>query len=69
MRQDYCYDPTAMVNLGGSGCKPSHKCKMCQGDCDRDTDCAAGLKCFQRNGMQQVHGCTKGGKHDVKGYE
>ena len=68
-RQDYCYDPTALHNLGVTGCTPRHKCKICQGDCDKDIDCAIGLKCFQRNGKQQIHGCSKGGKGDTKGYE
>lgn len=29
----------------------------CLGDCDRDSDCAVGLECFQRNGIQSVPGC------------
>lgn len=24
--------------------------KQCEGDCDRDSDCGPGLRCFQRNG-------------------
>ena len=47
------------VNLGGSGCSSSNKCSECQGDCDRDTDCEDGLKCFQRNTNGPVPtGCT-----------
>jgi hypothetical protein len=30
----------------------------CEGDCDRDSDCASGLKCFQRTGSETVPGCT-----------
>lgn len=30
----------------------------CEGDCDRDSDCARGLVCFQRTGRQAVPGCT-----------
>jgi hypothetical protein len=66
---DYCYSQTTLFNRGVSGCTPTHKCKICQGDCDKDIDCMPGLKCFQRNGMQQIHGCSKGGKGDTKGYE
>jgi hypothetical protein len=31
--------------------------KECQADCDADTDCAPGLKCFQRSGNEKVPGC------------
>ena len=30
---------------------------VCEGDCDRDSDCAEGLKCFQRDGYTEVPGC------------
>jgi hypothetical protein len=30
----------------------------CRGDCDRDSDCAAGLKCLQRSNGENVPGCT-----------
>ncbi len=33
-------------------------CEECTGDCDEDGDCAAGLKCFQRSGGEEVPGCT-----------
>ena len=29
----------------------------CQGDCDADSDCGKGLKCFQRDGFTPVPGC------------
>jgi hypothetical protein len=32
----------------------------CEGDCDRDTECKTGLKCFQRTGLQAVPGCSGG---------
>ena len=31
--------------------------QACIGECDRDTDCAAGLKCFQRAGGEDIPGC------------
>ncbi len=37
---------------------------MCQGDCDRDSDCASGLRCFQRSGYTAVPGCTGSGSKD-----
>merc|ERR1711981_1101530 len=63
---DYCAKPfpkgsTTLVDLGVS----AHllgKLNQCQGDCDGDANCAAGLKCFQRNGRTAVPGCKAGGK-------
>jgi predicted DNA-binding transcriptional regulator len=67
---DFCYDATAGTNMGlvhhnlvvkgWSGCKTTAPCAMCEGDCDNDKECTAPLKCFQRNGMQKVPGCTAG---------
>ena len=55
-----------LMNSGGSGCTPSAKCSQCEGDCDRDGDCSAGLRCFQRQSSSiQVPGCDKGGSGDV----
>ena len=39
-------------------------CPVCEGDCDRDSDCGDGLRCFQRDGYTQVPGCKGTGKHD-----
>ena len=39
---------------------------LCEGDCDTDDDCRDGLKCFQRNGGDEVPGCT-GGKDNGSG--
>ena len=41
------------------------KMENCWGDCDSDSHCASGLKCFQRNGMTSVPGCNWGGSGDV----
>merc|ERR1711981_180116 len=72
---DYCIQrsavppgSTTMVNLGGSSDKLG-KLNQCQGDCDKDSNCAAGLKCFQRNGKGPIPGCKAGGKGDVRGYD
>merc|ERR1711981_1038230 len=66
---DYCYkqtsSPNALVNLGWSA-HTLGKLNQCQGDCDNDSHCAAGLKCFQRNGKTAVPGCKSGGAGDVK---
>lgn len=48
---DYCHDPNradlvfADINKNGNG---AGGLSECQGDCDKDSDCASGLKCFQR---------------------
>ena len=34
------------------------KCNRCEGDCDSDSDCKAGLYCFQRNATEPVPGCS-----------
>ncbi|GKY96987.1 hypothetical protein MPSEU_000657600 [Mayamaea pseudoterrestris] len=36
---------------------------VCQGDCDSDSECATGLKCFQRSGTQAVPGCSGASKY------
>jgi hypothetical protein len=68
---DFCYDATAGTNMGlvhhnlvvkgWSGCKTTAPCAMCEGDCDNDKECTAPLKCFQRNGLQKVPGCSNRG--------
>ena len=37
---------------------------MCQGDCDSDSDCASGLRCFQRYSYIAVPGCTGSGSNN-----
>lgn len=75
---NYCYDPldgrpTALVlvskELSPNTMSPwpaAMKLEACQGDCDRDDDCGAGLKCWKRdgNGASGVPGCDFGGKGD-----
>ena len=36
----------------------------CTGDCDSDTDCLGGLKCFQRSYGDPIPGCTGNGADD-----
>lgn len=73
---DYCVpQPAGKLHLMSgasnlwSGCTSAKKCGHCQGECDRDSDCMTGLKCFQRNGHTQVPGCSKGGSQDKKDYD
>jgi len=52
---DCCYDkPGIGASDDGSYCSPSRRCSVGQGDCDKDDDCAAGLKCGSNN-CRQFH--------------
>jgi hypothetical protein len=69
---DFCVSNAAsrkLVNLGGSGCTSSRRCGKCHGDCDSDSQCGPGLRCFQRSGYTKVPGCDTGGSGDVSGYD
>jgi len=59
---------TTLVNLGLNA-HTMGKLNQCQGDCDGDSNCATGLKCFQRSGRQAVPGCKAGGTGDVNTYD
>ena len=39
-------------------------CPICEGDCDRDSDCGDGLYCFQRDGFTPVPGCKGTGQNN-----
>lgn len=58
---DYCYDPNCDEGLppldSSFGNHGSQDMPLCSGDCDEDADCAGGLKCFQRDGLELVPGC------------
>merc|ERR1711885_89691 len=62
---DYCIKETTVQDFGGSA-HTKGKLKLCQGDCDGDTHCATGLKCFERSGTTAIPGCTGKGvaNHD-----
>ena len=54
--------PFTSVNLGTSklenrGDTPSYPLTKCQGDCDSDSHCADGLKCFERENGESIPGC------------
>jgi hypothetical protein len=52
-------------NFGGHPPVDLLPLQLCQGDCDSDTDCAAGLYCFQRDSNQTVPGCI-GAERDIE---
>jgi hypothetical protein len=68
---DYCWKPPAdHTNLLNFGISPvRYNLGKCEGDCDRDSQCANGLKCFQRNGHTTVPGCSRGGPGDLSGHD
>jgi Bacterial protein of unknown function (DUF839) len=63
--KDYCYKNSddATLTYTGDNEKParSFPLGMCEGDCDSDSDCAGSLRCFQRDGIEHVPGCTGDG--------
>merc|ERR1719191_2172440 len=59
-----------LENHGFNGCIPGSECGVCQGDCDTDNDCRAGLKCFQRStSAEVVPGCAAGGSGDISDFD
>ena len=43
------------------GVNPSTLLGVCEGDCDTDANCEAGLVCFQRSASEPVPGCSGDG--------
>ena len=55
--------PTVAGKLNYIGeCKRglSGACAECEGDCDYDSDCQTGFRCFHRDGGEAIPGCTGG---------
>ena len=54
--------------LSDDGCTEESPCTACHGDCDKDSDCASGMFCFQRDysSRQYTPGCpTAGHRNDI----
>jgi hypothetical protein len=60
---DYCISPE-LKDFGAAPPASQLPLQLCQGDCDDDSDCAVGLKCFQRDGFTPVSGCFGNGISD-----
>jgi len=62
---DYCFHRPAnyIWKMGNNGL-PAERFPLgkCEGDCDRDSECAEGLKCFSRSAHEEVPGCVGLGK-------
>eukprot|EP00931_Biecheleriopsis_adriatica_P060751 TRINITY_DN36495_c0_g1_i1.p1 TRINITY_DN36495_c0_g1~~TRINITY_DN36495_c0_g1_i1.p1 ORF type:complete len:2641 (-),score=486.46 TRINITY_DN36495_c0_g1_i1:92-6985(-) len=56
---DYCYDPNfaGLKDYNQKG-NPISNGVNCEGDCDSDSECASGYKCFQRSSTENAPGCT-----------
>lgn len=54
--------PSNLIKFAGNPCHGKDGCPICTGDCDRDEDCAEGLRCAYREDSyhvrQNVPGCT-----------
>jgi hypothetical protein len=58
--------PGKLIDYSGSP-RPYHfPLGECKGDCDKDSDCADGLICHQRNANQTVPGCFDGKKYATR---
>ena len=66
-----CYLPTAppgVVNYVGECSVDGFLCGLCEGDCDGDSTCEGNLVCMNRDGFEDVPGCTgAGGASDRSG--
>ena len=61
---DYCILEPELKDFGFTPLESQLPLQVCEGDCDDDSDCASGLKCFQRNGLSPVPGCSGSGTFD-----
>jgi len=59
----------ALVNFGGAPPRSKLPLSICQGDCDKDSDCKSGLTCFQRHLKSSVPGCASGGSGDLEDHD
>jgi len=55
---DYCYDPAGSIALSGDNNNNANNLGACRGECDNDSQCASGLKCFQRQEGETIPGCS-----------
>jgi len=62
----HCVDPIRPEGppLELLGKDPKGPLKVCKGDCDKDSECEGGLKCFQRDGFTSVPGCSGVGEYE-----
>ncbi|CAJ1930763.1 unnamed protein product [Cylindrotheca closterium] len=49
-----------LVSYGGDPPPAVYPLKLCEGDCDEDSDCQPGLICYQKDSFEVVPGCNGG---------
>ena len=69
--EDYCWErPANYLWTTGNNWVPAEAFPLgeCEGDCDKDEDCADGLKCFDRTYGEDVLGCVGLARSDTTDY-
>jgi len=62
-----CADSLVAVHVSAHDLSFNGRMPACMGDCDEDSNCKKGLKCFQRSGQTSVPGCAgAGSSQDTK---
>jgi hypothetical protein len=57
-KKDCDTKPVPVNYLGDDTCTKNKPCDIGEGDCDKDSDCKAGLKCGQRSNFEPLPGLT-----------
>lgn len=60
--------PGTVIPLSGGNDGSATNLQRCTGECDSDSQCAAGLKCFQRSNGEAIPGCSGTGHAPDWGY-
>ena len=61
-------EPDDIVNYVGEYSAEGYLCRLCKGDCDRDSTCKGDLVCKSQSAFKEVPGCSgHGGARDLKG--
>ena len=66
---DYCYNVNTVLTNQGDTTLQSAAGEACTGDCDSDSDCTGGLKCYERHNNEAIPGCVMGGANDIKSHD
>ena len=65
IRQEDRDPPIPVIDLGNTPDTNSRKLRRCEGDCDTDDQCEAGLKCYHRDdGSESIGNCIKNSSHE-----
>merc|ERR1712037_820083 len=64
-----CKGNGGVKELGGGNSGSAKNLQRCVGECDADSQCAYGLKCFQRSKGEKIPGCKDGKKKVPKDWD